>query len=150
MVVLTAETCWALNEYWINNKISGIKLGFSLLNYKVTYIHSLYCWKIRFPRWKGIPEDRKRFTFWDEWVECRIENYIAINFINITCTLGRAISQTHRHRLLILEGRFRSHGMESGICDGRSGTGQISLQVLRFPLLESFYQCSSHSWHIKG
>ena len=26
MVVLTAETCWALNEYWINNKISGIKL----------------------------------------------------------------------------------------------------------------------------
>jgi len=32
MVVLTAETCWALNEYWINNKISGIKLVFSLLN----------------------------------------------------------------------------------------------------------------------
>ena len=29
MVVLTAETCWALNEYWIYNKISGIKL-FSL------------------------------------------------------------------------------------------------------------------------
>ena len=28
MVVLTAETCWALNEYWINNKISGIKLVF--------------------------------------------------------------------------------------------------------------------------
>ena len=26
MVVLTAETCWALNEYWIYNKISGIKL----------------------------------------------------------------------------------------------------------------------------
>ena len=24
--VLTAETCWALNEYWIYNKISGIKL----------------------------------------------------------------------------------------------------------------------------
>jgi len=35
MVVLTAETCWAMNEYWINNKISGIKLVFfSLLNYK--------------------------------------------------------------------------------------------------------------------
>ena len=34
MVVLTAETCWALNEYWMNNKISGIKLVFSLLNYK--------------------------------------------------------------------------------------------------------------------
>jgi len=34
MVVLTAETCWALNEYWINNKISGSKLVFSLLNYK--------------------------------------------------------------------------------------------------------------------
>ena len=33
-IVLTAETCWALNEYWINNKISGIKLVFSLLNYK--------------------------------------------------------------------------------------------------------------------
>ena len=32
MVVLTAETCWALNEYWINNKISGIKLV--SLNYK--------------------------------------------------------------------------------------------------------------------
>ena len=31
MVVLTAETCWALNDYWINNKISGIKLVFSLL-----------------------------------------------------------------------------------------------------------------------
>ena len=30
MVVLTAETCWAMNEYWINNKISGIKLVFSL------------------------------------------------------------------------------------------------------------------------
>jgi len=29
MVVLTAETCWAMNEYWINNKISGIKLVFS-------------------------------------------------------------------------------------------------------------------------
>jgi len=28
MIVLTAETCWALNEYWINNKISGIKLVF--------------------------------------------------------------------------------------------------------------------------
>ena len=28
MVVLTAETCWALNEYWIYNKISGIKLVF--------------------------------------------------------------------------------------------------------------------------
>ena len=28
MVVLTAETCWAMNEYWINNKISGIKLVF--------------------------------------------------------------------------------------------------------------------------
>jgi len=26
MVVLTAETCWALNEYWIYNQISGIKL----------------------------------------------------------------------------------------------------------------------------
>ena len=26
MVVLTAETCWALNGYWIYNKISGIKL----------------------------------------------------------------------------------------------------------------------------
>jgi len=26
MVVLTAETCWALNEYWIYNKISGIEL----------------------------------------------------------------------------------------------------------------------------
>ena len=26
MVVLTAETFWALDEYWINNKISGIKL----------------------------------------------------------------------------------------------------------------------------
>ena len=26
MVVLTAETCWAWNEYWIYNKISGIKL----------------------------------------------------------------------------------------------------------------------------
>ena len=26
MVVLTAETCWALNEHWIYNKISGIKL----------------------------------------------------------------------------------------------------------------------------
>ena len=26
MVVLTAETCWALNKYCINNKISGIKL----------------------------------------------------------------------------------------------------------------------------
>ena len=30
MVVLTAETCRAMNEYWINNKISGIKLVFSL------------------------------------------------------------------------------------------------------------------------
>jgi len=30
MVALTAETCWAMNEYWINNKISGIKLVFSL------------------------------------------------------------------------------------------------------------------------
>ena len=30
MFVLTAETCWAMNEYWINNKISGIKLVFSL------------------------------------------------------------------------------------------------------------------------
>ena len=30
MVVLRAETCWAINEYWINNKISGIKLVFSL------------------------------------------------------------------------------------------------------------------------
>ena len=28
MVVLTAETCWVINEYWINNKISGIKLVF--------------------------------------------------------------------------------------------------------------------------
>jgi len=26
MVVSTAETCWALSEYWIYNKISGIKL----------------------------------------------------------------------------------------------------------------------------
>jgi len=36
MVVLTAETCWAMNEYWINNKISSIKLVFffSLRNYK--------------------------------------------------------------------------------------------------------------------
>jgi len=34
MVILMAETCWALNEYWINNKISGIKLVFSLLKYK--------------------------------------------------------------------------------------------------------------------
>ena len=35
MVVLTAETCCAINEYWINNKISGIKLVFfSLRNYK--------------------------------------------------------------------------------------------------------------------
>jgi len=65
-------------------------------------------------------------------MECRIENYTAMNFINGTCTLGRAISQTHMHRLLILEGRLRSHGMESDTCDGRSGTGQISLQVLRF------------------
>jgi len=37
MVVLTAETCWALNEYWINNKISGIKLVFSLLNSYLIY-----------------------------------------------------------------------------------------------------------------
>lgn len=66
-------------------------------------------------------------------MECRIESYIVINFIIGTCTLGRAISQTHMHRLLILEGRLRSQGMESGTCDGRSGTGQISLQVLRFP-----------------
>jgi len=28
MVVLTAETCWAMNEYWINYKISGTKLVF--------------------------------------------------------------------------------------------------------------------------
>ena len=35
MVVLTAETCWTLNEYCINNKISGIKLVFSLLNFKL-------------------------------------------------------------------------------------------------------------------
>jgi len=32
MVVLTAETCWALNEH---NKISGIKLVFSLLNWNI-------------------------------------------------------------------------------------------------------------------
>jgi len=25
---------WTLNEHWINNKISGIKLVFSLLNYQ--------------------------------------------------------------------------------------------------------------------
>jgi hypothetical protein len=46
--------------------------------------------------------------------------------------LGRAISQTHIHRLLILEGRLRSQGTESGICDARSNTGQIPLHVLRF------------------
>jgi hypothetical protein len=49
------------------------------------------------------------------------------------------------HQLLIPEGRLRSQGMESGICDGQSGNGQISLQVLRFsplriilPMLVSF------------
>jgi len=35
------------------------------------------------------------------------------------------------HQLLSPEGRLLSQGMESGICDGRSGTGQISLQVLQ-------------------
>ena len=38
MVVLTAETCWALNKYWINNKISGIKLVFSLLKYLLVFM----------------------------------------------------------------------------------------------------------------
>jgi len=73
-------------------------------------------------------------------MECRIENYIAINFIIDTCTLDRTISQTHMHRLLILEGRLRSQGMESVICDVRSGTGQISLQVLRFSPLRIILQ----------
>jgi len=40
------------------------------------------------------------------------------------------------HQLLTPEGRLRSQGMESGICDGRSGDGQISLQVLRFSPLK--------------
>ena len=42
MVVLTAETCWAMNEYWINNKISGIKLVFSLYASGIKLVFSLY------------------------------------------------------------------------------------------------------------
>ena len=40
MVVLTAETCWALNEYWIYNKISGIKL--------VSLLPSYSCRRLKF------------------------------------------------------------------------------------------------------
>ena len=43
MVVLTTETCWAMNEYWINNKISGIKLVFSLYATRLSYIRSILC-----------------------------------------------------------------------------------------------------------
>ena len=49
MVVLTAETCWALNEYWINNKISGIKLVSLYSTIKIIFtnfmIKSMCLWK---------------------------------------------------------------------------------------------------------
>ena len=42
MVVLTAETCWAMNEYWINNKISGIKLVFLFTQQVLNILNMVY------------------------------------------------------------------------------------------------------------
>jgi len=75
MVVLTAETCWALNEYWINNKISGIKLVslYSTIFKDVKYIF----------RWQVCPcVNRWSFIlcmycahFWNESIQISIFFY---------------------------------------------------------------------------
>jgi hypothetical protein len=74
--------------------------------------------------------------------------YFIICILHVILTLGRAISQTLGHRLLIPEAQLRSQSTEGGICDGRSGNGQVSLRVLRFspvtiilPTLIMFMTC---------
>ena len=74
MVVLTAETCWALNEYWIYNKISGIKLV-SLystieaegISTQTRDLHLYICGKHLLPSWAVLVFFRQRKNFW-YWV----------------------------------------------------------------------------------
>ena len=61
MVVLTAETCWAFNEYWINNKISGIKLVFSLLKHKFVF---MLCYRFGIDNFAFICTTNTKSKWW--------------------------------------------------------------------------------------
>jgi len=75
MVVLTAETCWAMIEYWINNKISGIKLVFLFPQLKTNFRHDsspsfyfiLFYFIFPWTEVKWLNKEGSKIDYFDHW-----------------------------------------------------------------------------------
>ena len=72
MVVLTAETCWALNEYWIYNKISGIKLVSLYSNQNTFYVQVTFRAVYEIMLKKYVQPYRPQMAIWRMRIACWI------------------------------------------------------------------------------
>jgi len=132
MFILTAKTCWALNEYWINNKISGIKLVFSLLNYKDD------AWSHKHNIHQSIP------ALWNETELAYLqylEEYISRKFV-ATETLTRNVYIMTARNLSIQQRLAPVKSKETGKYMFRDVTRELYKGVLCFEITGRFIMFS--------